>query len=45
MSVLPLGTAEALVGALVVFAVLLVLLGVKTVPQGRNDTVERFVRV
>jgi regulator of protease activity HflC (stomatin/prohibitin superfamily) len=44
MSVLPLGTAEALVGALVVFAVLLVLLGVKTVPQGRNDTVERFGR-
>jgi regulator of protease activity HflC (stomatin/prohibitin superfamily) len=44
MSVLPLGTAETLVGALVVFAVLLVLLGVKTVPQGRNDTVERFGR-
>lgn len=44
MSVLPLGTAETLVVALVVFAVLLVLLGVKTVPQGQNFTVERFGR-
>ncbi len=44
MSVLPLGTAETLVVALVIFAVLLVLLGVKTVPQGQNYTVERFGR-
>lgn len=44
MSVLPLGTAETLIVALVVFAVLLILLGVKTVPQGQNCTVERFGR-